>query len=77
MAGLPYIFPMPGTGISCVTDKTGSLAVFYQMPDGYIQEARQEGSAWTKSGLPVKPVFASPLASVTYDGGKEVSRICL
>jgi hypothetical protein len=64
--------PVTGTGVSVVAHGTQSL-VFYQSLDGRINQNRNTDNAWIKERLKVRPVCGSPLASVTYDSGKEVS----
>ena len=69
---MPRLFPR--TGISVVTDKIGSLRVFYQLKSGKIQQSRQLNGVWTDKELTFNPAKGTPLASITYDAGKEVSR---
>lgn len=64
--------PTPGTGISVVTDKIWSLRVFYQLVDGHIEQSKHLNGVWTNEKLTFNPVHHSPLASITYNGGKEV-----
>ena len=65
--------PISGTGISVVTDRTWSLHVFYQLLDGHVQQSKHVDGVWSEDPLPFSPVAHSPLASITYGSGREVS----
>ena len=67
--------PITGTGISVVTDTKWSLGIFFQLLDGQVDLVRHKNGVWFPGDhLKVTPLDASPLASITYQGGKEVSR---
>jgi len=64
--------PVLGTGISVITDRLWSLGVFYQRIDRHIDESKHLDGVWTNQHLTVTPVAVTPLASVTYNSGKEI-----
>jgi hypothetical protein len=66
--------PITGTGISVVTDKLGSLRVLYQSLDGHVEETKHLDLIWTSENLSFNPVHGTPLASITYNSGKEASK---
>jgi hypothetical protein len=66
--------PLRGHGISVVTEGLWSLRIFYQLLEGQIGQRRYLDGEWIDEDINVRAVSISPLASVTYDGGKEVSR---
>jgi hypothetical protein len=67
--------PIPGTGISAfVNESPWNLQVYYQLLDGQIQESKCGNyGIWTNSTLPFSPLAASPLTSVAWEKGSEVS----
>ena len=64
---------VPGTGISVVTDRLWSLRLYYQLLDGPIEQSKHLDGVWTNEKLTFSPVPDTPLASITYNSGKEVS----
>ena len=71
---MSYNPPIPGTGICVVTDRLWSLRVFYQLLNSYLGQSKYVGGVWTQDWLQLeRPAEASPLASVIYRGGTEVS----
>jgi len=66
------ISPIPGTGISVVTDELWSLRLFYQLLDGHIEQSTHLKGVWTNQQLTFSPVDDTPLASITYNKGKEI-----
>ena len=66
----------PWSDISVVTSRLWSLRVFYQMPDGAIVQSTHVDGKWTAiHDQPVtRAVNFSPLASITWNNGKEVSK---
>jgi hypothetical protein len=66
------------SGISVVTPRESSLRVFYQTPNwGIIQSVYVDG-VWTAIDQPlIQAAPFSPLASITWDDGSEVSRFPL
>jgi hypothetical protein len=68
------ISPIPGTGISVVTNELWSLRLFYQLLDGHIEQSTHLKGVWTNQQLTFSPVDDTPLASITYNNGKEVSK---
>jgi hypothetical protein len=66
--------PIPGTGICCVTDRIWSLRTFYQLTDNHVEQSKHLDGVWTNQQLDFSPVDASPLASITYNKGKEVNK---
>lgn len=65
--------PVPGTGIAAVSDSPRSFRLFYQSRGGRIVESRHVGGMWFSNVLSFSPVGGSPLASITYGAGREVS----
>ena len=65
--------PIPGTGLAVVTDRLWSLRLFYQLLNGRIEESRHLDGIWTSEHLDFSPVDDTPLAAITYGGGREVS----
>jgi hypothetical protein len=66
-------FPIPASGLSVVALKTWALRVYSQLPGGPISESVHEPSGWAPSQPIFKTVPLSPLASVAWGEGKEVS----
>ncbi|KAF9778045.1 hypothetical protein BJ322DRAFT_1222067 [Thelephora terrestris] len=65
--------PITGTGISVITDRQWSLGIFFQLLDGQLDLVKHKDGVWAPGEhLAAKPVDASPFASITYNGGKEV-----
>jgi hypothetical protein len=64
--------PIPGTGISVVTNELWSLRLFYQLLDGHIEQSRHLNGVWTNEQLVFSPVEDTPIASITYNKGKEI-----
>jgi len=63
-----------GAGISAVATSS-QRQVFYQLlQDGHIDERKNRDGIWEQTNLPLKPAFASPLASVAYlhEGNQKV-----
>ena len=67
--------PIPGTGISAfVNESPWTLQVYYQLLDGGIQESICGNfGVWSNKSLGVSPLGVSPLASVAWNKGNEVS----
>ena len=65
---------IPGTNISIVTDRAWSFRIFSQLLNGNINQSAYRDGIWNLDQLIARPVPLSPLASVTYNSGKEVSR---
>ena len=65
-------FPIPASGLSVVSSKFESLRLFYQQPGGPIGQIGHIGDAWPEDVLPFRAVPLTPLASTTWDNGKEV-----
>jgi hypothetical protein len=65
--------PITGTGISVVTNAKWSLELFFQHLEGQVDSLRGMHGEWFPQSLKVTPtpLDASPLASITYQGGKE------
>lgn len=63
---------VPGTGLSCVTDRKWSLRLYYQRVNTHVNEAKHLDGIWSNSQLTVEPIDGSPLASVMYRGGTEI-----
>ena len=63
------------SGISAVSPRIWSMRVFYQMPGGAIVQSVHLDSQWTQiHDQPiVNAVPFTPLASIMWDGGKQVS----
>jgi len=63
------------SGISAVSPRIWSMGVFYQMPSGAIVQSVHSGAQWTRAHDP--PIFDAvpftPLASIIWEGGKQVS----
>ena len=66
--------PTKGTGLSVVTDRIWSLGLFYQTTNSNINESKHLDGVWTNQKLNFSATNSSPLASVTYNSGKEVTR---
>ena len=66
--------PVPGTGIAVVTDRLWSLRVFYQLLNGHAEESVHLDGVWRNQQLIFSPVDDTPLAAITYSGGKQVSK---
>lgn len=66
--------PIPGTGIAVVTDRLWSLRVFYQLLNGRLEQSKHLDGVWTNEALTFSPVDDTPLAAITYNSGKEVSK---
>ena len=66
-------FPIPSSGLAVVTPKLGSLRLFYQLPGGPIGQTVQLNGLWTQSAPTFSAVPLSPLASITWNEGGEVS----
>jgi hypothetical protein len=66
-------FPITGTAVSAITRKIWSLGVIFQSLDGRLGFIRRDGSWKPSERLTATPVGASPVASVTFHAGKEVS----
>ena len=66
---------IPWSGISAVSPRTRSLRVFYQSPGGGILQSAHSDDLWTHlHDQPlVRAVPFTPLASVNWGDGKEVS----
>jgi hypothetical protein len=62
-----------GTRVSVITDRLWSLSVFYQLFDSNLNRSIHLDGVWSHTQLAVRPVPLSPVASVTYSGGKQVS----
>lgn len=58
--------------MSVVTDERWSLRLFYQLTDEHIEQSRHLKGVWTNEQLVFSPVAATPLASITYNKGKEI-----
>lgn len=65
--------PVTGTGISAVTDRKWSLGVIFQLLNGHLDLIKHLDGVW-KAGeqLQSTPVDGSPVASISYDSGKQV-----
>lgn len=66
---------IPWSGISVVTPRFGSIRLFYQMPSGAIVQSVHLDGQWTNiHNQPiVDAVRFTPLASVNWEDGREVS----
>ena len=65
--------PNPGTSLSVTTDRLWSLGLYYQLLNGRLEESRRVDDEWIRDAhLSVSPVDGTPLASVTYEDGREV-----
>jgi hypothetical protein len=64
--------PIKGTGLSVVTNKTWSLRLFYQSPNGHIDQSKHLDGVWTNEQLTFSAINGSPLASISYNSGKEL-----
>ena len=65
--------PIPGTGLAVVTDRLWSLRLFYQLLNSHVEQNRHVDGVWTNEPLTFSPVDDTPLASITYSAGREVS----
>lgn len=63
---------VPGTSLSCITDKKWSLSVFSQLVGRNINRSKHLDGVWSNSKLTAAPVEATPFASVTYSSGKQI-----
>ena len=71
---MSYNPPVPGTGITAVAGpQLWSVRVFYQLLDDHVDQSVHQGGVWNKEELQTSPVSASPLASISWNDGKEVS----
>ena len=66
--------PVPGTGLAVVTDRLWSIRLFYQLLDNHLEQSKHLDGVWTSEHLNFSPVEATPLAAITYGGGREVSK---
>ena len=66
--------PISGTGI-CSTNngENTQILVFYQLLSGTVGLSTWNGSAWSSSELQITPVYASPLACVSWNSAGEAS----
>ena len=67
--------PVTGTGISVVTDRKWSLGIIFQLFNGHLDLVKHLDGVW-KAGeqLQSTPIDGSAMASITYSGGKQVSK---
>ena len=66
-------FPIPASGLSVVTLKKKSLRLFYQLPGGPIGQSVCVDGVWSHDPPKFNAVPLSPLASVAWNEGQEVS----
>ena len=66
--------PVSGTGIAVVTDRLWSLRVFYKLLNSHAEESVHLDGVWRNQQLAFTPVNDTPLAAITYSGGKQVSK---
>jgi len=64
--------PIPGTGLAVVTDRLWSLQLFYQLLNGHVEESSHRDGVWKNQQLTFSPVDDTPLAAITYSGGKQI-----
>jgi hypothetical protein len=64
---------IPASGLSVVTPTPWALRLFYQLPGGSIGQSLHANEVWSQETPTFKAIPLSPLASVTWDEGKEVS----
>jgi len=65
--------PVTGTGISVFTDRKWSLGVVYQLINSHLGLSKHLDGVWKSTEqLQATPVEGSPVASITYLGGKQI-----
>ena len=65
--------PIPSTGLAVVTPRLWSLRLFYQQPGGPIGQTVHVDGVWSQAPSTFSAIPLSPLAAITWDGGKQVS----
>lgn len=68
--------PVTGTGICAVTDRKWSLGVIFQLLNSHLDIIKHLDGVWSPGQqLQATPVDGSPVAAISYDKGKQVSRL--
>ena len=65
-------FPIPASGLAVVAPRLWSLRLFYQQPGGPIGQAVHLDGTWSQAASTFSAVPLTPLASITWDEGREV-----
>jgi hypothetical protein len=65
-------FPIPASGLACVAPRLWSLRLFYQQPGGPIGQTVHVDGVWSQAPSTFSAVPLSPLASITWNEGKEI-----
>jgi len=65
--------PVTGTGISVVSARQWSAGVIFQLLNGHLDFVKHKDGVWSPGeSLFAKPTDGSPIASITYHGGKQI-----
>ena len=67
--------PIPASGLAVVTPRLWSLRLFFQQPGGIVDQAIHLDGVWTRDQPIFTAVPLTPLASIDWDGGKQVSML--